>query len=620
MVPLPCNSETLFRRGPVAQWLEPAAHNRLVGGSSPSGPTKFFKLLKSLDNFDTFFPFTHGNTHSFTHREPKLERFVMYLWFRPSGFIFQQGIPRRLHMRFGKTPIRVNLGLIPSDEARRRARILAGVMTARIEEATMTREILSASLSALAAEISGIERRDRHLMFTVPSHDDVMHADHDPAVSDLMQEHRSSAQQQRRNLKGVGKRLDKIGLAMADDKIAWQSERQTFETVVKVLGSVERPVATVATEAETEVDARAFKPSTLLSVAGRSILEARKAALNPDDDNASRYEERLETSFASFLDVVGDKPLSYYLPIHMQDFATFLARVPLNRKKVAIFRDLTLKQAVEKNAKLPLDQRKPCLAETTVTSYISEVKNIWSRVAAGVPGLRDMGAYRVTMPKDTAAAIDRKPISVPSLNIWLRDSATEKSMKKPHRAWLPLAGLLTGMRLSELVYLQRSDIVDFEGFEIIDLTTPLIIDGQKVERPTKTGTSKRYVALHPLLHECGFVDYVKSVKSTNGFVFAHFHATEDPPLAAGKQMINWMKTLKIHVHQKQVFHSLRHNAKDWFRGHLGKRLSDKQCGHRFVDVSDNYGESLLLPEEIQQIMEMPAPRRLDFSAFLKMRT
>ena len=25
--------------GPVAQWLEPTAHNRLVGGSSPPGPT-----------------------------------------------------------------------------------------------------------------------------------------------------------------------------------------------------------------------------------------------------------------------------------------------------------------------------------------------------------------------------------------------------------------------------------------------------------------------------------------------------------------------------------------------------------------------------------------------------
>ena len=27
------------RQGPVAQWLEPAAHNGLVGGSSPPGPT-----------------------------------------------------------------------------------------------------------------------------------------------------------------------------------------------------------------------------------------------------------------------------------------------------------------------------------------------------------------------------------------------------------------------------------------------------------------------------------------------------------------------------------------------------------------------------------------------------
>src|SRR5437899_14736 len=27
------------RRGPVAQWLEPAAHNGLVGGSNPPGPT-----------------------------------------------------------------------------------------------------------------------------------------------------------------------------------------------------------------------------------------------------------------------------------------------------------------------------------------------------------------------------------------------------------------------------------------------------------------------------------------------------------------------------------------------------------------------------------------------------
>src|SRR6185503_8514903 len=31
----------LSLEGPVAQWLEPAAHNGLVAGSSPAGPTTF---------------------------------------------------------------------------------------------------------------------------------------------------------------------------------------------------------------------------------------------------------------------------------------------------------------------------------------------------------------------------------------------------------------------------------------------------------------------------------------------------------------------------------------------------------------------------------------------------
>ncbi len=35
-------------RGPVAQWLEPDAHNGLVGGSSPSGPTNKINGLQEV--------------------------------------------------------------------------------------------------------------------------------------------------------------------------------------------------------------------------------------------------------------------------------------------------------------------------------------------------------------------------------------------------------------------------------------------------------------------------------------------------------------------------------------------------------------------------------------------
>ncbi|BCH63259.1 hypothetical protein RvVAT039_04750 [Agrobacterium vitis] len=183
--------------------------------------------------------------------------------------------------------------------------------------------------------------------------------------------------------------------------------------------------------------------------------------------------------------------------------------------------------------------------------------------------------------------------------------------------WLPLTGLLTGMRLAELVYLQRTDFVDVEGSELIDLTRPLRIRGQEIDRPVKTKTSKRYVAIHPLLHECGFIEYAKSVKSPDGFVFSHFHKAEDPPGAAQKQMSNWMTDLGIHETQRQVFHSLRHSAKDWFRDHAGERLADKQCGHAFSGVSANYGAKLLKPNEVRQIMEIPAPEGVDFAPFLK---
>ena len=37
----------IFPKGPVAQWLEPAAHNGLVAGSSPAGPTNDINELSA---------------------------------------------------------------------------------------------------------------------------------------------------------------------------------------------------------------------------------------------------------------------------------------------------------------------------------------------------------------------------------------------------------------------------------------------------------------------------------------------------------------------------------------------------------------------------------------------
>lgn len=500
-----------------------------------------------------------------------------------------------------------------------------------LAEPDMTRDILTSTLSTLAAELNDIKKQAAMLNPKLAAFSPEKRAEmydkypeerrakwEELPTGPIPEQYRYS-HQHHAQLVALRGRLERVGQALRLDKTAWEAERATYESVVGILGRVERQIAapTVA-EPAPEADERAFTPTTLLSIAGRSILDVRKTALSPDDEAATRYEERLEAAFSAFLDVVGDKPLSYYLPIHMQDFATVLARVPKNRSKYEIFSGLSLRQMGEKNATLPPDQRIQCLSESTIASNLSEVKNIWARVAAGVPGLRDMGTYRVTMPKHAEEAIVREPLAVNSMNIWLREAATPNLMKKPYKAWLPLVGLLTGMRLAELIYLQKMDIVDVEGNEVFDLRRPLEIGGQEIDRPVKTKTSKRIVAIHPLLHECGFIEYAKSVNSRDGFVFGHFQKADDPPDAAGKQMRNWMEKLAIHETQRQVFHSLRHSAKDWFRDHVGERLADKQCGHALNGVSARYGAKILKPAEVRKIMAMPAPEDIDFSPFLAM--
>lgn len=557
----------------------------------------------------------------------------MHVWRRGTRFTFQQRVPTRFARSLGSTPFRISLGAIPLAEAKRRAKVLAGAVTTWVENGMTRKEItnglksIASSLEATASEQASFARSSSlmRLNLLLAQHQetearasgqpfDTVRLETANIVLGLLDAKEQSYVSRQNDLKAALSSIE-------TDSELWDRERQTLHGVIKSISNT-GVVSGATAEQDTptsEEDQRSFRPSTLLSVAGRAVLDARKAAIAPGDEDDNRYQERLENSFAAFLEVVGDKPLSFYLPIHMQDFATVLSRVPANRSKFRLFDGLTLKEMGAKNAGLSKGLQKPCLAETTIGSYLSEVKGIWRKATAGVSGVRDIGDYQITVPKGTRKAIDRDPLPVKSLNAWIADAADTRHMRKPHKAWLPIVALLTGMRLAEIVYLQTSDLVDEEGNDVFDLRRPLMIAGKEVDRPTKTKTSKRIVAIHPLLRECGFVDYVRSVKSRDGFVFSRFHEARDPADAAGKQMAEWMAHLGIHERQRQVFHSLRHNAKDWFRRHAGERLADKQCGHALNGVSANYGAKRLEPDEVQLIMSIQAPPNVDLSPLKNLR-
>ena len=492
----------------------------------------------------------------------------------------------------------------------------------------MTREILVHSLRALNEELKAVKRahfangvaaygarqqRDEYLEMGAKE----LAAEEVSKLAEFSAEHRA--------LSSFRTRLETIAAAMSKDSIAWEAERGTYQSVVQLLGSLERqappmevqtqPVSPLSIAVGTH-DPRAVFATTKLSVAGRTVLDLRKEALETGDNDRSRYEERLEATFAAFLEIVGDHPINYYLPIHLQDFATILGRVPTNRTKYPIFTGLTLRQIADKNDQLPASERIKRLAESTIKSHLSEIKMIWSQATASVKDAAKFNDFNVTMPVAASASIDREGLPTPSINKWLADAVRPAIMAKPHKAWLPLVGFLTGMRLSELVYLQSKDLVNIGGNEVIDLRLPLLIRGKEVSRPLKTKTSVRIVAIHPLLRECGFIDFLKGQRGRDGFVFPHFHTAKDPADAAQKQMGNWMVTLGIHVTQQQVFHSLRHNAKAWFRIHAGDTVADRQCGHAAKTIGAAYGFKSLEPEEVEKIMAIPAPRDVDFTPFI----
>ncbi len=547
----------------------------------------------------------------------------MHLWRRPSGWVFQLRIPSRFIHHLGCTPLRLRLGRIDAIEARRRACILAGHATVWME--TMTkRETLTRTLSALAAELETLRRDEWRASFGVlnartrmKEADEGWSGDADLIAHARLQEARGLAQ--RDAIRAFRERVEALRVASDHDSAAWEAERATYDHVVSTLATLERSVLTAQPTSihhsspvpppSPEPDPQEITRDTLFSVAAVPVLNGRREALESGGER-SRYADRLDASFRAFIDIIGDKPLKNYLPADLQTFATVLGRVPANRTKIRAFTGMSLREMADANDRLKDPRAR--LAETAVEGYVAEVRSIWRRATASVKDVRDLGSVTITMPRSAAPSADRQGLWADKLNAWLA-AAASRPLSEPHFHWLPLVGLMTGMRLGELVFLQGTDFVQVEGNLVIDLQRPIIINGRERPRPLKTKTSRRLVALHQLLHDVGFVEWAMR---REGWLFGTFHTAKDPADAAQKRMAYWMKELEIHSRQTAVFHSLRHNAKAWLRPHVGDRTADFQCGHAPSGVGAKYGFRLLLPREVKQIMQAPLPEGVDFSPYL----
>lgn len=155
--------------------------------------------------------------------------------------------------------------------------------------------------------------------------------------------------------------------------------------------------------------------------------------------------------------------------------------------------------------------------------------------------------------------------------------------------WLPLLGLFTGARISELAQLHTDDVShDPEAGWVLSIK-----GSKKKGQRVKNKHSVRTVPVHPELQRLGFIDYWKDTTSRgSGPLWPDVKRTDQN--GAGGKVSQWFgeyKTAKGFPHDL-VFHSFRHTLETRMRAiEVPKYLIDAITGHADKAVSADYAHT-----------------------------
>jgi integrase len=187
-----------------------------------------------------------------------------------------------------------------------------------------------------------------------------------------------------------------------------------------------------------------------------------------------------------------------------------------------------------------------------------------------------------------------------------------KDAERPADFWLPMLGLFTGGRISELAQLDVADIQkhgEIWGISIND-------EGDK---QLKTLAAMRLIPLHPVLLSCGFLDYVEDAKACGPKLFGYL--TPDrfgswggtPSERWGK----YMDGLGIKDPQK-VFHSFRSTSNTLLKNNgVGEESRCQFIGHEHDTVNSRiYSDPHKLPFLLENVASKLVYPMIDFSTMV----
>ena len=190
--------------------------------------------------------------------------------------------------------------------------------------------------------------------------------------------------------------------------------------------------------------------------------------------------------------------------------------------------------------------------------------------------------------KDTSGEtrMDFKTIELNTLfrgSSWYNKKLHTYLIHEQDRVYIPLIGLLSGMRLNEIAQLYLNDICDFEGIQYFR------VDKLNPDQRLKTPVSRRNIPIHSKLIELGFLDYCEKLQQAGEErVFPQLFHTKDKGFGQSfsKKFNNknfkseWIEAERLNNPRLKVdFHSFRHTFSTKISSRVEDSLMDALLGH-----------------------------------------
>lgn len=245
-----------------------------------------------------------------------------------------------------------------------------------------------------------------------------------------------------------------------------------------------------------------------------------------------------------------------------------------------------------------MQQRLTEVAQTTVKRDLSFIRSF---IAWGVDKKRKYCPAKLTLTMN-AKGENWAYLTKPDLvNIF---SKLHSHAVKPYQLWVPILGLYTGARISELTGLKVSSIYEKSGINAIHLSG------------TKTEASDRHVPIHNDLIKLGFLEFVEARRLKNKDQLFDISQNE-----GGKLVSKWYTSYKKKIgltDKYKVFHSFRPTLID----HLKQGGCDFEARCQYVGHDSGggvhnkiYGRNELSLKLIQEAVvdKINWPEYCDFS-------